>query len=171
MPESSTNGPQWSSRSSMLLRRIILLIFLLCLPFWIHPLSPLLLTRPFLVKLGLLLCRQSLIPYSCILVPRPKKSKVIGVRWVYKTKYHTVHVVKGYSQRVGVEFDETCPPYYHRHLLAIMAGLFLIWKDSYPLLFLEGTDYWFYWQAVVDRSGSCNNSEVETLRVGTTPAC
>ena len=53
------------------------------------------------------------------LVPRPPKRKVIGVRWVYKTKYHAdgsldKHkarlVVKGYAQRAGVDFDETFAP-------------------------------------------------------------
>lgn len=54
-----------------------------------------------------------------LLVPWPHKRKVIGVRWVYKTKYHSdgtldKHkarlVVKGYSQRVGVDFDKTFAP-------------------------------------------------------------
>lgn len=50
------------------------------------------------------------------LVPRPLKRKVIGVRWVFKANFyadgslhkHKAHlVVKGYAQRIGIDFDET----------------------------------------------------------------
>ena len=53
------------------------------------------------------------------LVPRPSKRKVIGVRWVFKSKFHAdgsldKHkarlVVKGYAQRIGIDFDETFAP-------------------------------------------------------------
>ena len=53
------------------------------------------------------------------LVPRPKKRKIIGTRWIYKTKYkadgslqkHKARLVaKGYAQSPGVHFDETFAP-------------------------------------------------------------
>ena len=53
------------------------------------------------------------------LVSRPENKKVIGVKWVYRTKYNTdgslnKHkarlVVKGYSQQYGVDFLETFAP-------------------------------------------------------------
>ena len=53
------------------------------------------------------------------LVPRPPQRNVIGVKWVYKTKYksdgsldkHKARLVaKGYAQRPRVDFDETFSP-------------------------------------------------------------
>ena len=53
------------------------------------------------------------------LVPRPLRRNVIGVKWVFKTKYksdgtldkHKARLVaKGYAQRPGVDFDETISP-------------------------------------------------------------
>ena len=50
------------------------------------------------------------------LVERPRNKKVIGVKWVYRTKLNldgsvNKHkawlVVKGYSQQYGVDFSET----------------------------------------------------------------
>ena len=54
-----------------------------------------------------------------VLVDRPFDKKVIGVRWVYKTKLNgdgSVNklkarlVVKGYAQQFGVDFSETFAP-------------------------------------------------------------
>ncbi|CAL8138458.1 unnamed protein product [Prunus armeniaca] len=50
------------------------------------------------------------------LVDRPKSKDIIGLKWIYKTKYnedgsiqkHKARLVaKGYSQQLGVEFNET----------------------------------------------------------------
>ena len=53
------------------------------------------------------------------LVPRPAGRKVIGVKWVFKTKYHSdgsldKHkarlVAKGYAQRPMLDYDDTFAP-------------------------------------------------------------
>ena len=53
------------------------------------------------------------------LVPCPQSCKVIGVKWVYKTKYlsgrsldkHKAHLVaKGYAQHLGIVFYDTFAP-------------------------------------------------------------
>ena len=53
------------------------------------------------------------------LVSLPKGHKAIGVKWVYKTKknakgeieiYKTRIVAKGYSQKVGIDYDEVFTP-------------------------------------------------------------
>ncbi|KAL3500574.1 hypothetical protein ACH5RR_039667 [Cinchona calisaya] len=53
------------------------------------------------------------------LVDLPKGKKVIGLKWVFKTKYNTdgsvqKHkarlVARGYSQQRGIDFDETFSP-------------------------------------------------------------
>lgn len=53
------------------------------------------------------------------LVDRPRDRKVIGVKWVYKTKLNpdgtiSKHkarlVVKGYSQQAGIDYGDTFAP-------------------------------------------------------------
>ena len=53
------------------------------------------------------------------LVPRPPRQKIIGVRWVYKTKYRSdgsldKHkaplVARGFTQKAGIDYDETFAP-------------------------------------------------------------
>ena len=53
------------------------------------------------------------------LVSWPLKCKVIGFRWVFKSKYHAFGsldkhkaclVVKGYAERIGIYFDNTFAP-------------------------------------------------------------
>ncbi|MCO5609702.1 hypothetical protein L7F22_063934 [Adiantum nelumboides] len=53
------------------------------------------------------------------LVPRPPKRKVVSTKWIFKTKYkadgsldkHKARLVaRGFSQRPGVDFDETYAP-------------------------------------------------------------
>ena len=53
------------------------------------------------------------------LMQKPKDKEIIGLKWVYKIKYNengTIQkhkarlVAKGYSQRPGVDFNETFAP-------------------------------------------------------------
>ena len=53
------------------------------------------------------------------LVELPEGNKVVGLKWVFKTKFkadgslqkHKSHlVVKGYSQTYGIDFEETFSP-------------------------------------------------------------
>ena len=53
------------------------------------------------------------------LVPRPSNKKVIGVKWIYKVKFHSDGsldkyksrlVAKGYSQKEGVDYDDSFAP-------------------------------------------------------------
>eukprot|EP00250_Pteridium_aquilinum_P001689 c11895_g2_i1 orf=3-263(-) len=53
------------------------------------------------------------------LVARPANRKVIGMKWVFKTKYrsdgslykHKARLVaKGYAQRIGVDYHDTFAP-------------------------------------------------------------
>ncbi|MCO5587680.1 hypothetical protein L7F22_041631 [Adiantum nelumboides] len=62
------------------------------------------------------------------LVPRPPKRKVVSTKWIFKTKYkadgsldkHKARLVaRGFSQRPGVDFDETYAP------IAQIAGKYL----------------------------------------------
>lgn len=82
----------------------------------------------------------------------PPGRKSIKCRWVYKTKYdangnvdrHKVRlVVKGFSQRKGVDYDETYSPVVHhsslRYLFALYAkdGLLIDQMDA-TTAFLQG---------------------------------
>ena len=44
------------------------------------------------------------------LVPLPKGHKAIGVKWVFKTKKNAKGVVKGYSQKARIDYDEVFAP-------------------------------------------------------------
>lgn len=53
------------------------------------------------------------------IVPRPKGKYVIGFKWVYKMKhadggsvykYKAIFVAKGFSQIMGVDYEETSSP-------------------------------------------------------------
>ncbi|XP_059067905.1 uncharacterized mitochondrial protein AtMg00820-like [Cryptomeria japonica] len=53
------------------------------------------------------------------LVPLPKGKQVIGVKWIYKVKYHAngsvelhkaILVAKGFAQTLGVDYAETFAP-------------------------------------------------------------
>lgn len=74
------------------------------------------------------------------LVPRPQHKKVIGVKWVYKTKYlrdgsldkHKARlVVKGYAQRPGLDFDDTFAP--TARVTTIRTVLAVAGKQRWPI--------------------------------------
>ena len=86
------------------------------------------------------------------LVDQPKDKEVIGLKWVYKTKYkedasiqkHKARLVaKGYSQQPGVDFNETFAPVDRmktiRTVLAIAAQMELqIFQLDVKAAFLNG---------------------------------
>ena len=51
-------------------------------------------------------------------VPRPQGKKVVGSRWIYKVKhaadesvkYKACFVAKGFSQKEGIDYEETFAP-------------------------------------------------------------
>ena len=66
------------------------------------------------------------------LVPRPSNRKIIGVKWVYRTKlnpngsinkYKARLVVKGYSQVAGVDFGDTFAPVARHETIRLLAAL------------------------------------------------
>ena len=62
-------------------------------------------------------------------VPRPQGKKVVGSRWIYKVKhaangsmekYKACFVAKGFSQKEGIDYEETFAPvskYYSIHTI------------------------------------------------------
>ena len=86
------------------------------------------------------------------LVDPPKAKDIIGLNWVYKTKYNEDGsiqkqkarlVAKGYSQQLGVDFNETFSPVAIietiRLVLAIAAQLELnVYQMDVKLAFLDG---------------------------------
>ena len=86
------------------------------------------------------------------LVDPPKGKDIIGLKWVYKTKYnedgsiqkHKARLVaKGYSQQPGVDFNETFAPVARietiRRVLAIFAQLELnVYQMDVKSAFLNG---------------------------------
>ena len=86
------------------------------------------------------------------LVDPPKGKDIIGLKWVYKTKYnedgsiqkHKARLVaKGYSQQPGVDFNETFAPIARietiRLVLAIAAQLELyVYQMDVKSAFLNG---------------------------------
>ena len=74
------------------------------------------------------------------LVSRPPKCKVIGVSWVFKSKYHAdgsldKHkarlVVQGYAKRIGIDFDETFTP--TARITSIRVVLALVGHHGWPI--------------------------------------
>ena len=66
------------------------------------------------------------------LVKLPKEKEVIGLKWIYKTKYnedgsvqkHKARLVaKGYSQQPGVDFTETFAPVAQMETIRIVLAL------------------------------------------------
>ncbi len=67
--------------------------------------------------------------HTYMLVPLPQGHVVVGTRWLYKIKscvdgtiecYKAQWVAKGYSQRHGVDYDETFAPMVHLENLCIL---------------------------------------------------
>ncbi|XP_058186828.1 uncharacterized mitochondrial protein AtMg00820-like [Rhododendron vialii] len=78
------------------------------------------------------------------LVDLPKRTDVIGVKWVYKTKYkedrsiqkHKARLVaKGYSQQSGIDFNETFAP--AARMETIRAVLALAAQNELPVYQLD----------------------------------
>jgi hypothetical protein len=53
------------------------------------------------------------------LVPRPPRANIVTGKWIFRNKFHsdgtlarrkTQWVVRGYSQRPGIDYDETFSP-------------------------------------------------------------
>ena len=74
------------------------------------------------------------------LVPCPTKRKVIGVKWVFKTKYQcdgTLHkhkarlVAKGYAQRQGIDYDDTFAP--TARMVTMRTTLAIASKKQWPM--------------------------------------
>ncbi|EOY13666.1 Uncharacterized protein TCM_032303 [Theobroma cacao] len=88
-----------------------------------------------------------------ILVKKPDKQKVIGVKWVYRTKlnsdgfvnkYKARLVVKGFSQVYGVDYLKTFAPVARHDTIKLLVGLaakegWLIWHFDIQSAFLNGT--------------------------------
>ena len=68
------------------------------------------------------------------MVEKPKDKEIIGVKWIYRVKYHSDGrvqrrkarlVAKGYSQQPGIDFHETFAPVVHldtiRTIIAMVA--------------------------------------------------
>jgi len=86
------------------------------------------------------------------LVDLPEEKNVIGLKWVYRTKYNaggTIQkykarlVVKGYTQQQGVDFNESFSPVAHfeivRVFLALAAQLcWLVYQFDVKSTFLNG---------------------------------
>jgi len=67
-----------------------------------------------------------------MLVDRPTHKKVIGVKWIFKTKLnadgkinkHKARlVVKGYSQEAGIDFTETFAPVSRHEIMKLLLAL------------------------------------------------
>jgi hypothetical protein len=65
-------------------------------------------------------------------VPRPKDKKVVGSRWIYKVKhaadesvekYKACFVAKGFSQREGIDYEETFAPVARYSSIRVMISL------------------------------------------------
>src|SRR5678815_3362577 len=66
------------------------------------------------------------------IVPLPKGRQAIGSRWIYKVKQHSdgsverfkaCFVAKGYSQKYGVDYDETFSPVFKLTSLRILLSI------------------------------------------------
>ena len=85
------------------------------------------------------------------LVDRPNRKPVVGVKWIYKTKlnldgsiqkHKTRLVAKGYTQKLGIEFNETFTPVARldtiRTLIALAAQKgWKMWQLDIKLAFLN----------------------------------
>ena len=86
------------------------------------------------------------------LVEKPKDKEIIGVKWIFRVKYHSDGrvqrlkarlVAKGYSQQPGVDFHETFAPVAHldtiRTIIAVAAQKgWLLYQLDIKSAFLNG---------------------------------
>jgi hypothetical protein len=65
-------------------------------------------------------------------VPRPEGKSVIGSRWIYKIKHATdgseekfkaCFVAKGFSQKEGIDYDETFAPVWRYTLIRVVISI------------------------------------------------
>ena len=87
------------------------------------------------------------------LVDRPRHRKVIGVRWIYKTKLNADGsinknkarlVVKGYAQEQGIDYQDTFAPVSRMDTIKLLLVLasqkgWLVWQMDVKSAFLNGT--------------------------------
>ena len=78
------------------------------------------------------------------LVPCPPSCKVIGVKWVYKTKYLSDRsldkhkaclVAKGYAQFLGIDFDDNFAPI--AQIATIQIVLAIVGKRRWPIFQMD----------------------------------
>jgi len=78
------------------------------------------------------------------LVDRPEEKNVIGVKWVYRTKFNpdcsifkhnTRLVVKGYSQQPGMDFGETFAPVVQHETVRCL--VFLAAQYKWKIFYLD----------------------------------
>ena len=110
------------------------------------------------------------------LVDLPEGKNVVGLKWIYRTKYHvdgTIQkqarlVAKGHSQQQGIDFEETFSPMARfetvRTFLALAAQMHLfVYKFDIKYVFLNG-DLKEVYVGQPEGFVSCNENKVYRLK-------